>query len=58
MQAIPLVNVLLPIIWKSFAAVFSADVVVLAGLYAWKDAFPWSPPVEETTEALPEDPSA
>jgi len=40
--AIPLVNVLLPFVWKSFAAVYVADVGVLAALYAWKDCFPWS----------------
>ena len=31
--ALPLVNVTLPLLYKSFAAVFSADVVVMAALY-------------------------
>ena len=38
-QAIPVVNVLIPFFWKSFAACFSADVVLMAALYAQKGAF-------------------
>ncbi|EFJ17355.1 hypothetical protein SELMODRAFT_178970 [Selaginella moellendorffii] len=34
--ALPLVNVLLPFVWKSFAAVWSADVAVFFAIYAWK----------------------
>ena len=34
--AIPLLNVTLPLVWRSFAAVFSADVLMLAGVYFWK----------------------
>jgi hypothetical protein len=43
-QLIPLINVTLPLLWKSFAGVYTADVIALAGLYAWKEAFPWSEP--------------
>ena len=35
-QAIPLVNVTLPLVYKSFAAVYSADMVLLAAIFAWK----------------------
>ena len=31
--AIPLVNVLIPIVWKSFPAVFTADCVLMAYMY-------------------------
>lgn len=48
---IPLINVLLPLVWKSFAAVYTADVAALAGLYAWKEAFPWSDPQPQEEEA-------
>eukprot|EP00951_Prasinocladus_malaysianus_P039666 scaffold446685_cov51-Prasinocladus_malaysianus.AAC.1 len=34
--AIPLVNIALPFIWKSFAFVYSADVVTLFGIMYWK----------------------
>jgi hypothetical protein len=33
---IPLVNVTLPLIWKSFAFVYTADCLALGGLYFWK----------------------
>ncbi|RDX81769.1 hypothetical protein CR513_37514, partial [Mucuna pruriens] len=33
---IPLLNVLIPFFWKSFAVVWSADVVAFLGMYAWK----------------------
>ncbi|MCO5593646.1 hypothetical protein L7F22_047662 [Adiantum nelumboides] len=33
---IPLINVLLPLFWKSFAAVWTADVVAFFLTYAWK----------------------
>ena len=36
--AVPLVNVALPFVWKSFAFVYSADAVALAGIYYWKVA--------------------
>lgn len=29
-------NVALPFVWKSFPFIFSADVVALVGVYAWK----------------------
>ena len=34
--AIPLINVAIPIVWKSFAAVYSADVIAMAVVYGWK----------------------
>ncbi|KAH8933695.1 hypothetical protein BDL97_18G043700 [Sphagnum fallax] len=34
--AIPLINVTLPLVWKSFAAVWSADVIAFLAMYAWK----------------------
>ncbi|TKY62492.1 hypothetical protein E2542_SST12348 [Spatholobus suberectus] len=36
---IPLLNVAIPFFWKSFAVVWSADVVAFLGMYAWK--FGW-----------------
>lgn len=33
---IPLINVLLPLFWKSFAAVWTADVLAFFCIYAWK----------------------
>ena len=44
--AIPLVNVLLPLLYKSFAAVFTADVALWAALYVANgalDGFPDTP---------------
>ena len=37
--ASPLVNVLIPFVWKSFAGVFSADVLLMAAVYAQKGVF-------------------
>jgi hypothetical protein len=37
---IPILNVSLPFVWKSFAFIYSADVVALAALYAWKVGLP------------------
>ncbi|KAG0555462.1 hypothetical protein KC19_12G170700 [Ceratodon purpureus] len=34
--AVPLINVTLPLVWKSFAAVWSADVLAFVAMYAWK----------------------
>ncbi|CAM6128231.1 unnamed protein product [Calypogeia fissa] len=34
--AIPLINVTLPLVWKSFAAVWSADILAFFAIYAWK----------------------
>lgn len=34
--AVPLINVTLPLLWKSFAAVWSADVIAFFAMYAWK----------------------
>jgi len=33
---VPLINVTLPLVWKSFAAVWSADVIAFFAMYAWK----------------------
>jgi hypothetical protein len=33
---VPLVNVVLPFVWKSFPFIFVADVVAVTGVYAWK----------------------
>ncbi|KAH1070099.1 hypothetical protein AAZX31_03G131600 [Glycine max] len=33
---VPLINVIIPFFWKSFAVVWSADVVAFLGMYAWK----------------------
>ncbi|XP_044503849.1 protein RESISTANCE TO PHYTOPHTHORA 1, chloroplastic [Mangifera indica] len=36
---IPLLNVIIPFFWKSFAVVWSADIVAFFAIYAWK--FGW-----------------
>jgi hypothetical protein len=33
---VPLINVILPFIWKSFPFIYVADVVAVVGVYAWK----------------------
>jgi hypothetical protein len=33
---VPLLNVALPFVWKSFPFIFSADVAAVVGVYAWK----------------------
>ncbi|GAA0157470.1 hypothetical protein LIER_38466 [Lithospermum erythrorhizon] len=33
---VPLLNVLIPFFWKSFAVVWSADTIAFLGMYAWK----------------------
>ncbi|XP_015891568.1 protein RESISTANCE TO PHYTOPHTHORA 1, chloroplastic [Ziziphus jujuba] len=33
---IPLLNVIIPFFWKSFAVVWSADTIAFFGMYAWK----------------------
>ena len=40
---IPLLNITLPLVWKSFPFIFSADVMALASIYAWK-VCAWSSP--------------
>ena len=37
---IPVMNVTLPFVWKSFPFIFSADVAAMAALYAWKVGLP------------------
>ncbi|XP_062144262.1 protein RESISTANCE TO PHYTOPHTHORA 1, chloroplastic [Alnus glutinosa] len=36
---VPLINVIIPFFWKSFAVVWSADTIAFFGMYAWK--FGW-----------------
>ena len=43
---IPIINVSIPIVWKSFAAVYTADVIALFAVYAWK--MQWLPAPEES----------
>lgn len=38
---IPVLNVGLPFVWKSFPFIFSADVVALAAVYGWKVGLPF-----------------
>ena len=45
--AIPLVNVALPFVWKSFAAAFSADCALLAALYIANGALDGFPDLPE-----------
>lgn len=33
---VPIMNVILPFVWKSFPFIFTADVVAMVGVYAWK----------------------
>lgn len=44
---IPLANVGIPVFVRSFPLVFSADVLLLFGVLAWKGAAPWQAQVEE-----------
>lgn len=37
---IPLVNITLPFVWKSFGFIFTADVVIMAAIYFWKLGLP------------------
>ena len=39
--AIPLLNVGLPFIWKSFPFIYTADCVMMLGVYAWKGLLPF-----------------
>ncbi|XP_034691366.1 protein RESISTANCE TO PHYTOPHTHORA 1, chloroplastic isoform X1 [Vitis riparia] len=36
---IPLLNIIIPFFWKSFAVVWSADTVAFVGMYAWKGGY-------------------
>jgi hypothetical protein len=47
--------VALPFVYKSFAAVFTADVAVLAGLYTWKGIVPFSPVSRAEAQEAPEE---
>jgi hypothetical protein len=44
-------NVALPFVWKSFPFIFSADVVALVGVYAWK-VRRWRQGVEKSYRAV------
>lgn len=33
---LPLLNITLPLIWKSFPFIYTTDVVVMGAIYAWK----------------------
>lgn len=33
---LPLMNITLPLIWKSFPFIYTADVAVMGAIYAWK----------------------
>ncbi|KAJ1433027.1 hypothetical protein SESBI_06243 [Sesbania bispinosa] len=37
---VPLLNVIIPFFWKSFAVVWSADTIAFFGMYAWKSPTP------------------
>ncbi|KAL6968382.1 transcriptional repressor [Sarracenia purpurea var. burkii] len=37
---IPLLNVIIPFFWKSFAVVWSVDIATFLGIYAWKCGWP------------------
>ena len=37
---IPVINVALPFVWKSFPFIFTVDVAALAVLYVWKVGLP------------------
>ena len=37
--AVPVINVLIPVVWKSFAAVFTADCLLMAYVYYDKGAW-------------------
>ena len=45
---IPLVNVTLPLLWKSFPFIYTVDCVVMAAVYSWKL---WLPAAEERRES-------
>ena len=40
--AVPLLNVALPFIWKSFPFIYTADCVMMAGVFYWKGLMPFS----------------
>lgn len=48
--AIPLLNVTLPFIWKSFPFIYTADVIAMAGVYAWKGLIPGMNTAEEESK--------
>ena len=44
---IPLLNITLPLLWKSFPFIYTVDCVVMAAVYGWKL---WLPAMEERRE--------
>ena len=48
--ATPLLNVALPFVWKSFPFIFSADCLLMAGIYAWKGLLPGQTPADPAGE--------
>lgn len=53
--AVPLMNVALPFVWKSFPFIFTADVVALAGIYyskgVWREVYGLPFGAEQTDSA-------
>jgi len=45
--AIPLANVILPFAWKNFGFIFTADCLLLFGVFAWKGLLPFGNAEEE-----------
>lgn len=37
---VPLLNVTLPLVWKSFPFIFSADCIAMGAVYLWKVGLP------------------
>lgn len=37
---IPVINVALPFVWKSFPFIYTADCIALAAVFAWKGLLP------------------
>jgi hypothetical protein len=42
--AVPLVNVALPFVWKSFPFIYTADCLLMAAVYGWKGLLPGQTP--------------
>ena len=47
---VPLINITIPIFWRSFAAVYTADVITMAAVYYWKLTGPLPPGAEGEEE--------
>ena len=44
---IPLLNITLPLLWKSFPFIYPVDCVIMAAVYSWKL---WLPALDERRE--------